>query len=144
MTLMNFLEGLKTMLDKLMAAFKPKQAAPETKPADAPATPADAQKPEPAKVEPKQVDPAAVAEMATKLEAYVYDPEVAQELAPMFVAMSSVEGFDKLVELLDAKEKQIEAIQGNTPQQSTPAVKKETVVKTPTAADILKARNQSK
>jgi hypothetical protein len=139
MTLMNFLEGLKTMLDKLMAAFKPKQAAPETKPADAPATPADAQKPEP-----KQVDPAAVAEMATKLEAYVYDPEVAQELAPMFVAMSSVEGFDKLVELLDAKEKQIEAIQGNTPQQSTPAVKKETVVKTPTAADILKARNQSK
>lgn len=134
---MNFLERLKTMLDKLMAAFKPKQAAPATpdaQPADKPATPQDAQKP--------AVDPAAVAEMATKLEAYVYDPEVAQELAPIFVAMSAVDGFDKVVELLDAKEKQIEAIQGNTPQQSTPAVKKETVTKTPTAADILKARNQ--
>lgn len=130
---MNFLERLKTMLDKLMASFKPKQATPDAqKPADqAPA----------AKAAP---DPQAVAEMATKLEAYVYDPEVAQELAPIFVAMSSVEGFDKLVELLDAKEKQIEAIQGNTPQQSTPAVKKETVIKTQSAADILKARNQSK
>lgn len=142
MTLMNFLERLKTMLDKLMAAFKPKQpttpaaavaetSAAATPPADAPA----------AKAAP---DPQAVADMATKLEAYVYDPEVAQELAPIFVAMSAVDGFDKVIELLDAKEKQIEAIQGNTPQQSTPAVKKETVTKTPTAADILKARNQVK
>ena len=127
------------MLDKILAAFKPKQVeapAPEVKPEDKPAdAPADA---------PKQVDPAAVAEMATKLEAYVYDPEVAAELAPIMVAMSAVDGFDKVVELLDAKEKQIEAISGNTPQQSTPEVKKETVTKPQTATDILKARNQSK
>ena len=125
-----------SMIEKMLAAFKPKQAAPE-----APVVP-DAEAEVPAAKAAQ--DPQAVAEMATKLEAYVYDPEVAQELAPIFVAMSAVEGFDKVVELLDAKEKQIEAISGNTPQQSTPAVKKETVVKTPTAADILKARNQSK
>lgn len=129
------------MLDKLMAAFKPKQPAPtDAKSGE----PKQGEPAAPTEVAPKEVDPAAVAEMATKLEAYVYDPEVAQELAPTFVAMSGVEGFDKLVELLDAKEKQIEAIQGNTPQQSTPAVKKETVIKTPSAADILKARNQAK
>lgn len=142
MTLMNFLERLKTMLDKLLAAFKPKQ--PEAKPEDAPKPAEGAAQEGKAGVEPKPVDPAAVAEMATKLEAYVYDPEVAQELASIFVAMSAVDGFDKVIELLDAKEKQIEAIQGNTPQQSTPEVKKETVTKTPTAADILKARNQPK
>lgn len=142
MTLITFLESVKTMLDKLMAAFKPKQAAPAA-PADAnaPAAP-DNQAATPDAQAPAAPDPAAVAEMATKLEAYVYDPEVAQELAPVFVAMSAVDGFDKVMEMLDAKEKQIESISGNTPQQSTPDVKKETVIKTPSAAEILKARNQ--
>lgn len=140
MTLMNFLESVNNMLDKMMAAFKPKSKeapAPEGKPED---KQAEGQAPEaPAK---KEADPAQVAEMATKLEAYVYDAEVAQELAAVFVAMSEVEGFDKVMELLDAKEKQIEAIGGNTPQQSTPEVKKQEVVKPQSAAEILKARNQ--
>ena len=140
MTLINFLESVITMIDKIMAAFKPKQAAP-----------ADVTVPEVASAENTQVDPknttdvqdpAVVADMASKLEAYVYDPEVAQELAPVFVAMSAVDGFDKVMELLDAKEKQIEAVAGNTPQQSTPEVKKQTVVKPQSAAEILKARNQ--
>lgn len=140
MTLMNFLESVNNMLDKMMAAFKPKQAAPADKPEDKQEAAPEGQAPEaPAK---KEVDPAAVAEMATKLEAFVYDAEVAQELAPVFAAMSEVEGFDKVMELLDAKEKQIEAIGGNTPQQSTPGVKKQTVVKPQSAAEILKARNQ--
>ena len=147
------------LLDKILAAFKPKKAVPENLgsapidnvpsdvvPVDEPVLVEpvldDPTMVEPPKVEPQQVDPAAVAEMATKLEAYVYDPEVAQELAPIFVAMSAVDGFDKVVELLDAKEKQIEAISGNTPQQSTPEVKKQTVTKPPTASEILKARNQ--
>ena len=138
MTLTNFLESVNTMLDKMMAAFKPKQApaaapADEQKPADQAAPDAQA---------PAAPDPAVVAEMATKLEAFVYDPEVAKELAPVFAAMSAVDGFDKVMELLDAKEKQIEAIGGNTPQQSTPEVKKQTVVKPQSAAEILKARNQ--
>lgn len=122
----------------MMAAFKPKakEEAPEAKPEDKQAEGA------PAPEAKKEVDPAVVAEMATKLQAFVYDAEVAQELAPVFAAMSEVEGFDKVMELLDAKEKQIEAIGGNTPQQSTPEVKKQTVVKPQSAAEILKARNQ--
>lgn len=141
MTLMNFLERINNMLDKMMAAFKPKSKeapAPEGKPEDKQAEGQAPAQPE-AK---KEADPAQVAEMAAKLEAFVYDPEVAQELASVFVAMSEVEGFDKVMELLDAKEKQIEAIGGNTPQQSTPDVKKQTVVKPQSAAEILKARNQ--
>lgn len=124
-----------------MAAFKPKAKeeapAPEGKPEEKQEAAPEGQAP--AK---KEVDPAQVAEMATKLEAYVYDAEVAQELAPVFAAMAEVEGFDKVMELLDAKEKQIEAIGGNTPQQSTPEAKKQTVVKPQSAAEILKARNQ--
>lgn len=140
MTLMNFLERINNMLDKMMAAFKPKakEEAPAQKPEDKQAEGQAPAQPE-AK---KEADPAQVAEMAAKLEAFVYDPEVAQELASVFVAMSEVEGFDKVMELLDAKEKQIEAIGGNTPQQSTPDVKKQTVVKPQSAAEILKARNQ--
>lgn len=119
-----------SILDKMMAKFKPAPAAPvdEPKPADAVAV---------------VPDPQALADMTAKLEAYVYDPEVAAELAPAFVAMSAVDGFDKVLELLDAKEKQIEAISGNTPQQSSPqAVKPESVAKAPTATEILAARNK--
>ena len=140
MTLTNFLESVNTMLDKMMAAFKPKQPPADAPKADAPADQAAA--PDAQAQAPAAPDPAVVAEMATKLEAFVYDPEVAKELAPVFAAMSAVDGFDKVMELLDAKEKQIEAIGGNTPQQSTPEVKKQTVVKPQSAAEILKARNQ--
>jgi len=114
------------MLDKILAAFKSK-AAPQQ----------EAPKPTDTSV----VDPAVLADMATQIEAFVYDTEVATELAPVFVAMSSVEGFDKVIELLNAKEKQIEAISNNTAQQSTPEVKQEQVAKSMSAAEILKQRN---
>ena len=128
-----------SMIDKILAAFKPKQAAPAA-PVDAPVV--DANAPADAPAAKAAPDPQAVADMATKLEAYVYDPEVAAELAPVMVEMSAVDGFDKVLELLDAKEKQIEAISGNTPQQSTPEVKTPVVTKPPSASEILKARNQ--
>ena len=121
------------MLDKLMAAFKPKQ------PAESLSAPVLATPDVPEVV---AQDPKVVSEMAVKLEAFVYDSEIAAELALVFVSMSVIEGFDKVLELLDAKEKQIEAISGNSPQQSTPDVKTPVVVKTPTASEILKARNQ--
>lgn len=133
------------LLDKILAAFKPKKQ--EEQPAvEAPAeqsteveTPAVEQ--EPAK---QEADPAALAEMASKLEAFVYDPELAAELAPAFVAMSAVEGFDKVMELFAAKEKQIEALNvGGQEQKSTPAVQekpKEEQPKAKSATDILRER----
>ena len=103
------------LLDKLMAAFKPKQEA-----------------------------PAALADMAAQLEGFVYDPELASELAPAFVAMSAVEGFDKVMELFAAKEKQIEALNvGSQEQKSTPAVQEKPVDGEPkpmSATDILRER----
>lgn len=90
------------MLDKMLGAFKAKN-----KPAQ------EEQKPmgegQPGAVKPA-VDPAKVAEWAGKVVAYVYDEELAQEIAPVFAAMEGQEGFNKLIELLDSKEKQIEAI----------------------------------
>ena len=65
------------------------------------------------------VDPAKVAEWAGKVVAYVYDEELAQEIAPVFAAMEGQEGFDKLIELLDSKEKQIEAISKGSSQGKT-------------------------
>lgn len=133
------------LLDKLLAAFKPKKK--EEQPAvEAPAeqateveTPAVEQ--EPAS---QEADPAALAEMASKLEGFVYDPELAAELAPAFVAMSAVEGFDKVMELFAAKEKQIEALNvGGQEQKSTPAVQEkpeEEQPKAPSATDILRQR----
>ena len=91
-----------------------------------------------------EADPAALAEMASKLEGFVYDPELASELAPAFVAMSAVEGFDKVMELFAAKEKQIEALNvGGKEQKSTPAVQEKPVEGEPkpkSATDILRER----
>jgi len=122
------MERFNTMLEKILAAFKGK-AAPQQ--VEAPASTPEV----------KTVDPAVLADMAKQLEDFVYDSEVASELAPVFVAMSAVEGFDKVLELLNAKEKQIEAISNNTAQQSTPEVKQEQTAKSMTAVDILKQRN---
>ena len=117
------------LLDKLMDAFKPKKA-----------TPVVAHTP-PSTEEPT---PAALAEMASKLEGFVYDPELAAELAPAFVSMSAVDGFDKVMELFAAKEKQIEALNvGGQEQKSNPAVQENTETerpKTPSATDILRQR----
>ena len=118
------------LLDKLLAAFKPKKA-----------TPVVEDTPPPTVEEPS---PVALAEMASKLEGFVYDPELAAELAPAFVSMSAVDGFDKVMELFAAKEKQIEALNvGGQEQKSTPTVqeKQETErPKTPSATDILRQR----
>lgn len=118
------------LLDKLLAAFKPKKA-----------TPAVEDTPPPTVVEPS---PAALAEMASKLEGFVYDPELAAELAPAFVSMSAVDGFDKVMELFAAKEKQIEALNvGGQEQKSTPIVQENAETerpKTPSATDILRQR----
>lgn len=118
------------LLDKLLAAFKPKKA-----------TPFVEHTPPPTVEEPS---PAALAEMASKLEGFVYDPELAAELAPAFVSMSAVDGFDKVMELFAAKEKQIEALNvGGQEQKSTPAVQEKLEAeqpKTPSATDILRQR----
>ena len=118
------------LLDKLLAAFKPKKA-----------TPVVEDNPPPTVEEPS---PAALAEMASKLEGFVYDPELAAELAPAFVSMSAVDGFDKVMELFAAKEKQIEALNvGGQEQKSTPTVQENTETerpKTPSATDILRQR----
>ena len=120
------------LLDKLLAAFKPKKATPVVEPP-------------PTVVEPLvEPSPAALAEMASKLEGFVYDPELAAELAPAFVSMSAVDGFDKVMELFAAKEKQIEALNvGGQEQKSTPTVQENTETerpKTPSATDILRQR----
>ena len=47
-----------------------------------------------------------------KLKGIVYDEELINELLPTFVKLYSVEGFSTVVELLEAKEKQIETISG--------------------------------
>lgn len=128
------------MLDKMLGAFKAKNKPAqeeEQKPMD---------KGQPEDVKPA-VDPAKVAEWADKVVAYVYDEELAQEIAPVFAAMEGQEGFDKLIELLDSKEKQIEAIskgssEGKTSPESKGAksVDNQEPEQKASATDILKER----
>ena len=104
------------MLDKMLGAFKAKN-----KPAQEEQKPMDEGQPEGNK---PAVDPAKVAEWADKVVAYVYDEELAQEIAPVFAAMEGQEGFDKLIELLDSKEIQIEAIsKGSSEGKTSPESK---------------------
>lgn len=125
------------MIDKLMGAFVTMMKS------KALATSEDEPAAEPA-AEPKAaLDPVLVSQWEVQLERFVYDPELAKELAPVFVSLLSVEGFDKVVELLETKEKQIEAIGSGSNQQSNPDQKQEPQeVKPQTATDILKARYQ--
>lgn len=135
------------IFDRLFAAFKPASkeapaAEQETQPAQ---QEGQAQEQEPEANTQVEADPAKLEEMSKQLEAIVYDPELATELAPAFVAMSAVEGFDKVMELFAAKEKQIEALNvGGQEQQSTPAVQeKESEADAPksmSATDILRER----
>ena len=135
------------LLDKILAAFKPKKK--EEQPAvqpeqEAPAAQEPAVEQEPESAPQAEADPAALADMVSKLEAFVYDTELASELAPAFVAISAVEGFDKVMELFAAKEKQIEALNvGGQEQKSTPAVQEkpeEEQPKAKSATDILRER----
>lgn len=120
------------LLDKLLAAFKPNKQ-------EAPVVEQEVETPE------VETNPAALEEMASKLQGFVYDAELAVELAPVFVAMSAVEGFDKVMELFAAKEKQIEALNvGGQEQKSTPSVQEkpeeEEKPKAISATDILRQR----
>ena len=133
------------MIDKLMGAFVTMMKS------KALATSEDAAAAEPKDelaaalaAEPKAaLDPVLVSQWEVQLERFVYDPELAKELAPVFVSLLSVEGFDKVIELLETKEKQIEAIGSGSNQQSNPDQKQEPQeVKPQTATDILKARYQ--
>ena len=137
------------MIDKLMGAFvtmmkskalKPAEESPKDEPEAAPEAEPEAEP----KAEPKAaLDPVLVSQWEVLLERFVYDPELAKELAPVFVSLLSAEGFDKVIELLETKEKQIEAISSGSIQQSNPDQKQEPQeVKPQTATDILKARHQ--
>ena len=108
------------MLDKMLGAFKAK-----IKPAQEEQKPVVVLPPEAVKPAVKPaVDPAKVAEWEAKVVAYVYDAELALEIAPVFAAMEGQEGFDKLIELLDSKEKQIEAIsKGSSEGKTSPETK---------------------
>lgn len=124
------------MFEKLMASFRPKQVKePKEKPEVE-------EQPEPT---PVVLDPKLVGEWETKLVDFVYDTELAKDLAPVFVKLSSAEGFDKVFELLATKEKQIEAIGSGSNQQSSPEqTQEEKDVRSSahiyTATDILKER----
>ena len=148
------------MLDKLMGAFvtmmkskslKPADEYPKDEPEATPVAepedrPEDGLKVEP-EVEPEvelkvELDPVLVSQWEVNLERFVYDPELAKELAPVFVSLLNVEGFDKVIDLMETKEKQIEAISGSSHQQTDPLQKQEVKeVKPNTATDILKARH---
>ena len=60
-----------------------------------------------------------------KLKTLVYDDEVVTELLPVFMKLHTTEGFNTVYELLEAKEKQIEAISGGDwfKQETDPANK---------------------
>lgn len=46
------------------------------------------------------------------LKTLVYDDDLVKELAPVFSKLHGTDGFDKVFELLETKEKQISAISG--------------------------------
>jgi hypothetical protein len=52
------------------------------------------------------------AQIKAKLKGIVYDEELVTELTPLFMRLNGVEGFNQVFELLETKEKQIEAISG--------------------------------
>lgn len=61
-----------------------------------------------------------VKEYKKKLKGILYDDDLVEELAPVFAELHGSEGFDKVIELLETKEKQIEAIsEGDFHEQTT-------------------------
>lgn len=52
------------------------------------------------------------AEIKAKLKGILYDEELVNELAPVFMKLQGVEGFNQVFELLETKERQIEAMSG--------------------------------
>jgi hypothetical protein len=52
------------------------------------------------------------AQIKQRLKGIVYDEELVNELAPVFMKLQGQDGFNQVFELLETKEKQIEAISG--------------------------------
>lgn len=51
-------------------------------------------------------------QVKAKLKGVVYDDELVEALLPTFMKLQGVEGFSDVMELLESKEQQIEAISG--------------------------------
>ncbi len=51
-------------------------------------------------------------QLKVKLKGVVYDDELVEALLPTFLKLQGVEGFSEVMELLESKEQQIEAISG--------------------------------
>lgn len=51
-------------------------------------------------------------EIKQRLKNILYDDELVEELAPVFIQMNGTEGFNQVFDLLETKERQIEAISG--------------------------------
>lgn len=62
-----------------------------------------------------------------RLKGIVYDDELVNELAPVFMKLQGVEGFNQVFELLETKERQIETISGGDwfKQETKPETKQE-------------------
>lgn len=52
------------------------------------------------------------AEIKAKLKGILYDEELVNELTPVFMKLQGVDGFNQVFELLETKERQIEAMSG--------------------------------
>lgn len=52
------------------------------------------------------------AQIKQRLKGILYDEELVNELAPVFMKLQGVEGFNQVFELLETKERQIETISG--------------------------------
>ena len=91
---------------------------------------------------PPTFTPEQLKDWSERLQSYVYDAELSAELAPVFATLSTVQGFDKVLELLDTKEKQIEAIGSshNKLQSEPESIVTQAEAKPVSATDILKAR----
>ena len=144
------------MFDKLIGAFvttmkskalKPVDEYPKDEPEATPVAEPEVEPEVELKAEPEvepeaALDPILISQWEVYLERFVYDPQLAKELAPVFVSLLNAEGFDKVIDLIETKEKQIEAISGSQHQQTDPLQKQEVKeVKPTTATDILKARH---
>jgi len=84
-----------------------------------------------------------------KLQKILYDADLVKEFAPIFAKLSQHDGFEKVFELLESKESQLEALAGGewTKQEETgnnEQEEEEKEVKTLTADQILEAKYSNK
>ena len=86
-------------------------------------------------------------QVKAKLKGIVYDDTIVEELLPVFMKLKSSEGFEKVIELLETKERQIEAMTGGEwfketdPDNKEESGNKEAVI---SADDILKSKFEGK